>query len=135
MAIITWSESLSVGVRKYDEQHKRLIKLINELHAAMMERKGQAALRKVFDELVAYTKTHFADEEREMKRLAYAGYDKHSVEHGLFVEKVAAMRDKLDKGAVGLAVETMDFLTDWLKKHIAGVDKLYAPHLTNGGVR
>ena len=35
MALMTWSDNLSVKVAEIDEQHKRLIAMINELNDAM----------------------------------------------------------------------------------------------------
>jgi hemerythrin len=135
MPFVTWSPNMTVGVKKFDDQHKRLFDLINSLHDAMGQGKGQVSMQKTLEELVAYTKTHFADEEREMKRTGYPGLDKQIVEHGLFVEKVSDLAAKHQKGMIGLAVDTMEFLSSWLKKHIAVLDKQYADHFASKGVK
>ena len=41
MAIVTWNDSLSVNVTEIDEQHKKLVSMINELNEAMQQGKGK----------------------------------------------------------------------------------------------
>ncbi|MGI6102630.1 MAG: hypothetical protein ACOYET_09155 [Bacillota bacterium] len=41
MALIQWSDELSVGVRELDAQHQRLIQMINELNEAMLQGKAR----------------------------------------------------------------------------------------------
>ena len=36
---ISWNDKISVGIQEIDEQHKRLVALINNLYDAMVEGK------------------------------------------------------------------------------------------------
>ena len=40
MALLQWSENLSVGVVEMDRQHQKLVELVNRLYQAMGEGKG-----------------------------------------------------------------------------------------------
>jgi hemerythrin len=40
MALITWNDGYSVKVKQFDDQHKKLIDMVNELHDAMGIGKG-----------------------------------------------------------------------------------------------
>jgi len=44
MSLIEWSPAYSVKVKKFDDQHKKLIELINQLHDAMKAGQGNAML-------------------------------------------------------------------------------------------
>jgi hemerythrin len=55
MALIAWSDSISVQVAEIDQQHKKLIAMINELSAAMKAGKGNEVLGKIADSLIGYT--------------------------------------------------------------------------------
>ncbi len=41
MSLFEWDENYSVQNIEFDSQHKELIKLINELHNDMQEKKGK----------------------------------------------------------------------------------------------
>ena len=59
-----WNSSLVNGVSRFDQQHQRLVALVNQLYKAMKSGQGKGAVGAVLDELVEYTATHFADEEK-----------------------------------------------------------------------
>ncbi len=69
-----WKPGYSLGHGDIDGQHKKLFELASELHAAMMEGKGENALSATLARLITYTKTHFANEERLMQTYHYPDY-------------------------------------------------------------
>lgn len=89
----------------------------------MMERQGSKLLGGVLDELVDYTKTHFGHEEEIMTGKAYPHYLNHKAEHDRFVKQVSDFQEKFKAGTLGLSLQTMDFLRDWLFNHIMKVDQ------------
>jgi hemerythrin-like metal-binding protein len=134
MPLVTWTEELSTNVGQCDEQHKKLIEMINTLHDAMKVGKGQGVLKKVLNELVDYTKTHFRTEEDLFKDHGYPAYLEHKAEHDALTKQVAALAEKVRKGEAVITLEVMAFLKDWLEEHIVGSDKLYGPFLNSKGV-
>lgn len=134
MALITWSDSYGVKVKQFDDQHKKLINMVNDLHDAMRVGKGKEVLEKIMAGLIQYTNTHFADEERLMKLLGYPGYERHKKEHNLLVMQVIDVQRKYNEGGAVLSQSVMTFLRDWLQKHIQGVDENYGPFLNGKGV-
>jgi hemerythrin len=134
MAFIDWNDTLSVSVELFDAQHKRLVALINELHAGMRARKGKEAVDTVLDGLVDYTRTHFAAEEAAFDAYGYPEGPAHKREHAELIAKVGDLHEKHHSGALFVSVEVLDFLADWLKTHIKQSDKRYGPFLA-GKVR
>ena len=134
MALITWSENLSVNIREIDSQHKELVKLINEMHDAMSEGKGKDVLEKVLTRLIDYTKMHFSGEERLMETHRYAGYVTHKAEHEKLTKQVMEISNRMKEGKTVITIEVMNFLKEWLSKHIVGTDKKYGPFLNERGV-
>ncbi|MFO7445553.1 MAG: bacteriohemerythrin [Ignavibacteriaceae bacterium] len=130
MEIIKWSDKYSVGHSLIDNQHKKLITLINELHTSMKEGRGKESLQKILDELVLYTKEHFSTEEMMMRKAGYSGYNEHKVEHDKLAEKVISLQDLYKAGKVPLTLDVMIFLKDWLINHIEGTDKKYRGKLS-----
>jgi hemerythrin len=129
MSLLTWKETYSVNSREMDEQHKQLINLLNQLHDGMARGAGNEVMRPVLDTLVAYTRAHFADEERTLAGVGYPRLLQHKAEHKELTDKVVKFRDDFAAGKVGLSINVLMFLKDWLNHHIVGSDKLYAPYL------
>jgi hemerythrin len=134
MPLIDWSAELSVNVAEIDKQHQKLIGMINALNGAMRPGKGKDVLGGIIDELIEYTKAHFSMEERYFDEFMYPGAHAHKREHLEFVKKVSEFRSNFQQGKLGLSIEVMDFLSDWLKKHIMGTDKKYGPFFNEKGL-
>jgi hemerythrin len=130
MALIQWTDKLSVGIADIDTQHKKLVDMINVLHEAMSQRKGQEVLSKLLDEMAAYAGTHFANEEQKMKAANYPDFAKHKPLHDAFAAKVAEFQKKVGAKQIGVTIELMNFLKDWLVNHICDVEKKYKPYLS-----
>jgi hemerythrin len=134
MAIMKWSDDLSVHVSEIDEQHKNLIDLINSLHDAMLARKGKEVLAETLDKLAAYTVYHFSTEEKYMKDFEYIGLLSHKREHDAFVAKVESFIAEYQANKLGLSMELMTFLRDWVSNHIKGTDKKYSDTFNKNGL-
>ena len=92
MALIEWSDKLSVSMFEFDEEHKKLVGMINSLHEAMKSGKGKDLLPKTLDECTNYALKHFAHEEKLMVQYQYPEYKKHKAVHDDFVTKVVESR-------------------------------------------
>jgi hemerythrin len=134
MAFVNWSDELSTKVKTFDEQHKKLIGLVNDLYANMSQGKGREVMQKTLSGLVDYTKTHFASEEEMMTRHKYLGYLSHKAEHDRLTKQAADLLQKLQAGEPVMSVHVMRFLKDWLEQHIMKIDKQYGPFLNAKGV-
>jgi hemerythrin len=134
MALIEWNPAFSVKVKKFDDQHKKLVDLINELHDAMKAGEGNTLLGSVLQSLITYTGTHFSDEIKLMQANSYPELAKHKAEHDKFVAQVLEMQQKFQSGNAMLTMSTLSFLKEWLVKHIQGEDKKYTPFFNAKGI-
>jgi hemerythrin len=134
MALMDWSDKFSVGINSIDTQHKQLIALINRLFDALSTGKGDKVLAPILTELIVYTKTHFAYEERLFTQYGYPESSQHKADHDKLAAQVLDIQKQMQDGKVGLSVGTMSFLKEWLSNHIVGTDKKYGPFLSGKGV-
>lgn len=132
---VTWSPQYSVGIAAIDSEHQKLIGLLNDLHAAMMQGQGRAVMGKVLDGLSAYTVSHFAHEESLLRMHAYRDYAPHKAEHDKLIKQVKSLQEDFSAGNATILLEVMTFLQNWLVNHIVGVDKKYTAHLQAAGVK
>lgn len=135
MPLISWSESLSVGITEIDAQHKELVEQVNLLHEAMRAGKGQQEILAILGNLVTYTKVHFAAEENLMRRIGYGEYAGHKAKHEALTQQVLQYQAQASASTVGLSVQVNQFLKDWLINHIQGDDMLYKPLAQQKGIR
>ena len=134
MALLAWKEDFSVKVRQFDDQHRKLIELVNKLHDAMRQGKGAQVLNDVLSSLAAYTQTHFSDEERVMLQNRYPGFSDHKRSHDQLVARVRDFQREVEAGNATVSLGLMNFLKDWLLQHIQGVDRKYGPYLNGKGI-
>ncbi len=134
MVYFCWTDDLSVGVEASDEDHKRLIDLLNQLAEGISFRQGKEIVGKVLDELESYTRYHFAREEEFFERTGYPAAD-HIREHRELVEQVVTLQSRYKTGETALAIETLNILKRWLTDHIQGADAKYGSHLNANGIR
>ena len=134
MTLMNWTDDLSVKVSQIDNQHKKLVDLINSLHNAMKERKAGEVLSETISELVKYTLEHFNTEEQYFDKYCYPMAEQHKKEHDIFVGKVDAFKKDFDKGKVMLSLEIMNFLKDWIFSHIKKTDMAYSDFFVEKGL-
>jgi hemerythrin len=135
MPLMTWTEKLSVGVGVLDEDHKKLVGMLNGLYDAMQAGHGKDSLGRILNELVQYTKFHFAREEKLFAQTGYAGAVPHKQEHDALTHQVLDVQQKYAAGATAtLSLDVMQFLKNWLISHIQGSDQKYRPHLNAKGI-
>ncbi|HLK22732.1 MAG TPA: bacteriohemerythrin [Bryobacteraceae bacterium] len=129
MSIFQWKEEFSVDHAEIDTQHKRLFQLAGDLHTAMTEGKGKDALSKTLNNLIEYTKHHFACEERLMQLHDYPDFDEHKAVHDDLTTRVLEFQKTFQTGKTAMTVELLQFLKDWLGHHIGDTDKKVATFL------
>jgi len=129
MNLFQWKEELSVGHPDIDSQHKMLFRYADELHTAMLAGKGKDIVGQTLSDLIAYTKRHFAAEEKLMQTHHYPGYPPHKAEHDALTQKVVKLQQDFLSGRVALTGAIMQFLSDWLNHHIGEIDKKVGRYL------
>ncbi len=134
-SFVVWNDEYSVGIKQIDEDHQKLLNLINQFQTAVYYNTGKRFEQESLDELVNYTRTHFAREEKLMQDHDYPDFDAHLAQHKAMIAKVDQfIQAHRDNGHKALQ-DTADYLRDWLINHINGTDKKYSEYLRSRGVR
>ncbi|NPA24275.1 MAG: bacteriohemerythrin [Deltaproteobacteria bacterium] len=123
MGILEWNESFSVGIRKIDYQHRKLISLLNELVSASATGQQREVIGRVLEEVVAYTDYHFKAEEDFFR--VHPRYEAHHAIHQGFVEQALALLDAYQRNEEDLTSETILYLQNWVKEHILETDVVF----------
>jgi hemerythrin len=132
-AFVVWEDRYSVGLEVIDKQHKYLFELTNLLYERC--RQGDHVMRELFEEtlhsMVEYVHVHFTTEEKLMEKSKYPEYEVHKKEHADFVRTVLQKGREFEDGKMGVPLEFVHFLRDWILSHIAVSDKVLAAYLIN----
>jgi hemerythrin len=129
MAYFEWGPDLSVGVESLDQDHRKMIGLVNDLHSATQQGEGRAVAGQIIEQLMAYAREHFQREEACLERGGYPGLAKHRAEHAALLRQVLALRQQYECGQVTVAAKASALLREWLSVHIMSHDKAYADFL------
>ena len=134
MPFMKWSDDFSVGVDELDNDHKKLVELINELHDAVEAGKGHNALGKILDGLIFYVSYHLSHEEGLFLRAQYPDIEAHKQEHALLTTRAKDVYEKFYAApSETLPQEVLELLKSWLYEHILGSDKKFGVFMQNSG--
>lgn len=124
MALMEWSDDLDVGVEDMNDQHKQILKYMNELYDLAETDKDFKNAENLISKLGEVTVKHFREEEVFMEQTDYKAFDAHKQIHEDLLKKFTGHVDRM--GAKGeLDHEFFSFLKLWLSAHIKGLDKRY----------
>ena len=99
-----------------DAQHQVLFEILD-----MVSEPGSDT--EVLNKLRDYTETHFSLEELYMLELGYPGRDVHILAHDKFREEINRLLET-DQAHDTQFMEIISvFLTEWLTRHVFGIDK------------
>jgi hemerythrin len=121
----------SIGIDEMDTQHARWIQLIDEFRTAasghLLEQAGIDAARHALDELLKYTRSHFASEEKLIAAEHYPELEAHKQKHRELEAVVVKLLDEIRAHKSGTTPLKLNlFVTVWLLEHILSEDKKYA---------
>ncbi len=125
MDLYPWKGTYSVKIEILDQHHQHLFSLINELHDFMRTGNSDAILITTLQELLRYTREHFAAEEVLMAAFRYPHLEAHRREHERLTQTVVEFISAFNAGERRFGVELMDFVGDWLTNHVLRSDQRY----------
>lgn len=129
MTLMTWTTAMSVGLPELDEDHRVLIRIINQLAESEKNEDHVSVLRQSIYSLLRYAEFHFAREEKVLSNCEFPGMTHHKGEHRAFTDHMRELAAALDGDELPAAeVVNQDLLTylkDWLNHHILIEDMSY----------
>lgn len=132
---LKWDEKYAVGIAEFDEQHKKIMEMLNQLldavkHEGTIEKSGD-----IVNKLIAYASEHFGTEEAAMKEHDYPYLKKHHDEHNVIKSKLSDLHKKCVEGDTLHTMEILKFITHWMDNHLKDVDMNYGPFLVAKGYK
>ena len=129
---LKWSKTIELDLPSMDEEHKTLLGKMNLLSDFLGQPESKTnyeAVKESLLDLASYTKKHFSDEEALMASVGFPDLENHKRLHHALLIAVSDFVGKVQAGEKINGRDLMDFLNDWLVRHIVGTDKKYATHI------
>jgi len=126
--VFPWNENFETGVHEIDEQHKKLVELLNKLANALTQEEP-VEINQAFDELAKYADYHFESEEAIWAENFNddSWFVSHQLTHSSFLPKVLALQEEDKNKPLQVVIEDiLKFLIRWLAFHILDDDKRLA---------
>ncbi len=134
MEEIIWKDEFSVGIARMDEQHKKIIAMINRLIHEQKVVTEPETVAKLLTEMTDYTREHFRAEEYLLSEYGYDRKDQQVKQHQEFIEKTMEFCSASNMGPNILSVALLEFLSTWLVDHILTEDMQYKTFFEEKGV-
>lgn len=134
METIKWTETFSVGVKEMDDQHKKLVGMINRLIEEQHVLTEPVTIAELLTEMTDYALIHFRAEEYLMAEYGYEFKDRQAQSHEAFIEKTQAFMSASEIGPNILSKALLEYLKSWLTGHILNEDMQYKRFFAAKGV-
>jgi len=122
MSLVEWDDSLAIGVKLIDKQHKELFRIINSFSERIGKEDPSFTLKVTLDSLKSYAHYHFTTEEKLLQKNRCPLHFRHQGMHAAFAGLVAKLEERQDSIDRKGLLELQAFLVDWLTTHIKKQD-------------
>ncbi|WP_136805237.1 bacteriohemerythrin [Desulfosediminicola flagellatus] len=134
MEIITWTKSFSVGVKEMDDQHKKLIAMINRLIEEQHTLTEPETIAELLTGMTDYALEHFRAEEYLMSEYGYENQARQVKSHEEFIARTMDFMSSTEIGPNILSKALLEYLKSWLVGHILNEDMQYKAFFAHKGV-
>lgn len=121
-----------VGVAEIDEQHRQMVRMVNELNQDLAARTSDTHIGRRFEALLAFVQQHFQTEHRYMLEYHYPNAKALDFEHGQLTNELRLIVGRHSREGDMLVLQK---IKDWLLGHIHNSDKALGAYLQEQGVR
>jgi len=129
------SDKYTLGIESIDQQHDRLLEMIDNLESAMSLGDSRPEVESIIERLYAFAQGHFAYEEDLMLKTDFPGFAAHQEQHRAYLDKILEICHRwADGGGFLIAVDLHEVMTEWATYHILECDQDYVKHLQEKGI-
>lgn len=120
---LPWIDRYSIGDELIDNQHRKMLEMINTLHSALVHKGSTEVVRQVISQVVEYSREHFVAEEALMEKTNYPGLAVHRKLHAAMIKKLTMLLHRIKRGEEISVRELLAFLKSWWQDHIVTEDR------------
>jgi len=123
-AAYAWSSELLTGDARMDETHREFADQLGALLATPATQQLP-----LYQEFLAHTVTHFAQEDRWMQATGFTASNCHTDQHAMILETMHAVVQHYHRGETDIINRMGEALAEWFDQHAVSMDAGLAQHL------
>lgn len=128
MEFIEWNKAVELNIPILDKQHKKMVKLTNQLYKEL-ELNKKAQIKKTLKLIVDDLKYHFETEEKLIDESKLQNFISHKLEHQRFYNKISGLYQNIKAGKSQLTIDDLKSVKVWFFNHLDFKDRKLAEHL------
>lgn len=125
MSNFAWNDKFSVGIPEIDQQHQKLVELINRVIDGYHQGLPHKKLASLIDDAVSHGIYHFSFEERLQEHAGYPFIKAHQKSHVQFAKRISEFQTRFKDGE-DIIPYIDGLLVEWLTDHFVHDDADYA---------
>ena len=110
MKKIVWNNQFSVGVKKMDAQHQKIIRVFNTLVDNAQATAGSEKVSEVLSEMVEYASEHFKCEEQLLREHVHPDLEQQRAQHMEFRRQAGEFCLQASKGDEEVTHDLVNYL-------------------------
>ena len=128
MALLEWSDALSLDLPLMDDTHHEFVELL-----ALVEAAPDATLPQAWQDLIDHTDGHFGQEDAWMQATRFASGNCHSMQHKVVLQVMREGTARAEQGDLKVLRVMASELALWFPQHAQSMDASLALHLRRVG--
>ncbi|VAX26379.1 hypothetical protein MNBD_IGNAVI01-1918 [hydrothermal vent metagenome] len=128
MEFIKWSKEVELNIPILDKQHKKMVKLTNQLYKDLESNK-KTEIKKTLKLIIDDVKNHFDTEEKLIDESKLPNFISHKLEHQRFYNKISGLYQNIKAGKSQLTMDDLKSVKVWFFNHMDFKDKKLAEHI------
>lgn len=131
-ALIEWNDDLLLQQPQIDDTHREFVALMRRTQGALPG--PQAQWLRLYDELLAHTVEHFAQEEAWMAGMGFDPENCHARQHAAVLQALREVRERMAQAPDAVLVgQLLDELNQWFSMHARSMDAALAETMQRTG--
>ncbi|WP_297453129.1 bacteriohemerythrin [Persephonella sp.] len=127
MEILKWGKEFELGIPEIDQQHKKLVDILNSFYTELAGNVDRdEAIKHFFNDLEKYLILHLKFEEEFMQQMGFDNFENHKKVHDMFIKLYKEEKERYLSGDKKALNELVALSLSWLLNHIAKTDRKYA---------
>jgi len=124
--LFNFDDEFRLGIDVIDNEHIKLVDMLNQVHALLSEGKREEARRYFNETLSAYVEEHFSNEEKFMESIGFPFVEDHHKVHENFKQSFRELQPRIESADDAAFRRALNDAFTWIIVHIGKTDKKYA---------